>query len=320
MSPRFILPFSALGLLALTGTAYADPSSTTPEQGYDLGDIQHPRSLALGGADTAMGTSTSAVLHNPANLPFSRVYHFEGLGTWNPEAGRQSYGGAIADSSTSRVTGGLAATYNIMDPDGAKRTWLDVRTAAAYPLGDKLAIGLAGRYLRLESPPGFGPFGASRISGGTPDAAALNAITFDAGITVAPITGLKVGVVGRNLTNPGVGYAPTLLSSGVGFNMGIFSIEADFMLDFTTFNKVKTRSMLGVELFLADHFPIRGGYRYDDGMKVHSGSLGAGYVDKRFSIEASVRRDFAQNPSTMISVGLRYFLDTVAPQDPQGEF
>ena len=41
--------------------AYADPSTTTPEQGYDLGEIQSPRAVAMGGAQTATGGSTTAV-------------------------------------------------------------------------------------------------------------------------------------------------------------------------------------------------------------------------------------------------------------------
>jgi hypothetical protein len=309
-----------VGALGVVSPAAADPSTTSPEQGYDMGDMQHPRALAMGGAHAAFGTSTSAVLYNPANLPFSRVYHFEALGAWSPEARRQSYGGAIADSSTSKVTGGFAATWNVMDPDGAKRTWLDLRAAAAYPLGDKLSIGATVRYLRMEAPVGFGPFGPSRASGGTPDIASLNAITFDAGIAVAPVTGLKIGLVGRNLTNPGVGYAPTALGGGVGYTASIFTVEGDLLADFTTYGTTKTRTMLGAELFLADHFPIRAGYRYDDGFGLHSASFGLGYVDKRFSLEASGRREFAQNPSTMISIGLRYFLDVATTQEPQGEF
>ena len=317
-------PVSALAFLmvfAAARVASADPSSTSPEQGYDLGDIQHPRGLSTGGAQVATGTSTSPVLYNPANLPFSRVYHFEGLAAWNPEARRQSYGGAVADSSTSKITGGLGGTWSVMDPDGAKRTWIDLRVAAAYPLGDKLAIGIAGRYLRLEAPPGFGPFGGSRVSGGTPDGAAFNRITFDAGLTVAPIEGLKIAVLGRNLTNPGSSYAPTVLVGGVGYAASIFAIESDFLVDFTTFGTAKTRTMVGGEIFIADHFPIRLGYRYDDGMKLHSASLGLGYVDKKFSVELSGRRDLASNPATMISLGLRYFYENAAAhEDPQPEF
>ncbi|MBL9109890.1 MAG: hypothetical protein JNM74_11485, partial [Myxococcales bacterium] len=78
----------ALVSLLVSVEAHADPSTTSPEQGYDLGEVQHPRSVAMGGARTALGTSTNALWGNPANLPMSRVYHFEALANWGPEARR----------------------------------------------------------------------------------------------------------------------------------------------------------------------------------------------------------------------------------------
>jgi hypothetical protein len=312
---------TALGFLCTSQLAFADPSTTSPEQGYDLGDIEHPRSVSLAGSQVALGTSTSAVMVNPANLVYSRVYHFEGLAAFSPEARRQSYGGAIADSSTNKIAGGIAGTWNVMDPDGAKRTWFDVRVAAAYPIGDKLSIGVAGRYLRLEAPTNTGPFALSLPSSGTPEGTSLNRVTFDVGLTLAPLEGLKVGMVGKNLTNIGSGYAPTTLTGGVGYTASVFSLEADVLLDFTTWGATKTRTMIGGEVFVADRVAIRAGYRYDDGLKVHSGTGGLGYVDKKFSLEAGVRRDFAENPSTMIGLGLRYFYEAAGvSQEPQGEF
>jgi hypothetical protein len=313
----------ALSLSAFAKAAYADPASTSFEQGFDLGEAQHPRAVALAGSQVALGTSTSAVLSNPANLVFSRVYHFEGLAAFSPEARRQSYGGAVADSSTSKVAGGLAGTWNVQDPDGAKRTWFDVRAAAAYPIGDKLSVGVAGRYLRLEQPVGTGPLGPSRASSGTPDIAALNRLTFDVGLSLAPIEGLKIGFVGKNLTNIGSSYAPTTVAGGIGYAASIFSIEGDVLVDFTTWGAPKARTMIGGEVFLADHIPLRLGFRNDGGSKTNSGSFGAGYVDKKFSLELGVRREFAENPVTIIGLGFRYFYEAAgvgAGQEPQGEF
>ena len=88
------------------GIAYADPSTTSIEQGYELGEVQHPRVVGMGGAVQAFGGSTTAIFANPANLTLLRVYHLEGLAALSPESRRQSYGGAIADSSTSRLAGG----------------------------------------------------------------------------------------------------------------------------------------------------------------------------------------------------------------------
>src|SRR5438309_214305 len=62
----------AVFLLLSTRRAGADPATVAPEQGYDLGTIQSPRDVAFGGAQNALGTSTTALYGNPANLPLDR--------------------------------------------------------------------------------------------------------------------------------------------------------------------------------------------------------------------------------------------------------
>jgi hypothetical protein len=299
-------------------TAWADPATTSPEQGYDQGEIPSPRALAFGGAQNALGASTTALYGNPANLPLTRVYHFEGIAAISPEARRQSYGGAIVDSSTSRVSGGFGGTWNVLDPDGIHRQWTDLRVVLAYPLGDRFSVGATGRYLRATQPASSGPLGASLASDGTPDAPMLNAVTFDVGATILPVNGLRMGVVGHNLTNPGTSLAPTLVAGGIGYAVDIFSLEADAQADFTTWKSTRARYMLGGEVFLASHFPLRLGYRYDDGFKTHAVSGGLGYIERRWSFEVSVRRDVAgQNRSTMVVAGLRFFYDAAHAGDAE---
>jgi len=300
----------ALCVVSFAGAASADPSSTTPAQGYDSGEVQHPRALALAGAQTALGTSTNAIFNNPAKLPFARVYHFEGLAAVSPEARRQSYGGAIADSSTSRVAGGFGGTWSQMDPDGIKRTWTDLRLAIAYPLADRVAVGLTGRYLRLSQSVASGPLGPSYISDGTNGQPIVNTFTFDAGLAIAPIDGLKVGVLGKNLTVPNNGVVPTQGVLGIGYSKSVVAVELDALVDFTTYSAARARYMGGVEVFVADRFPIRAGYRYDDGLKTHAVTGGVGFVERKYSIELGVRRDVvADHPATMIGAGFRFFYD-----------
>jgi len=85
----------SLALIFAANRASATPSATSVEQGYDMGEIESPRWVAFGGAQSALGASTTAVYDNPANLASSRVYHFEGLVGFSPIANRQSYGGAL---------------------------------------------------------------------------------------------------------------------------------------------------------------------------------------------------------------------------------
>ncbi len=287
----------------------------SPEQGYDLGEVQSPRALAMGGALNALGTSTNAIYLNPANLPFARVYHFEVLAALSPEARRESFGGAVVDSSTSRLAGGFAGTWNQLDPDGIHRQWTDLRLALAYPISDRIAVGLTGRYLRVDQGVSAGPLGASLVSDGTRDGPIFNSFTFDAGLTVAPVNELRIGLVGHNLTNPGA-IAPTTLAGGVGYTSGPFSLEGDLLGDFSTWGRMRPRFMVGGEYFLAGHVPLRVGYRYDDGSRTHALSAGVGYVDRRWSVEIGGRRDIiGELPATFIGLGVRYFYDTLGAGD-----
>ncbi|MBS2013230.1 MAG: hypothetical protein JST00_10105 [Deltaproteobacteria bacterium] len=304
------LALSLVGLLQAE-RASADPSSTTIAQGYELGETQHPRSIAMGSANQVFGGSTSAIYGNPANLPLYRIYHIEALGGFGPEARRQMYGAAIADSSTSRLAGGFGGSWSQMDPDGIKRNTTDLRLTLAYPLGDRFSLGLTGRYIRVGQRVSSGPFGASYASDGSKDEPLVNEFTVDAGAGFQVTENVRIGLTGKNLTAPGTALVPLILAGGIGYSNGTFTIEGNAHSDFTTWGSARGRYMLGAEYLVADRFPLRIGYRYDDGMKTHALGFGAGYVDRRFSVELGARRDIvADYPSTMVSIGLRFFIDS----------
>jgi hypothetical protein len=291
--------------------ALADRSSTSIEQGYELGEIQHPRSVAMGNAAQVFGGSTTAIFVNPANLPLYRVYHLEALAALGPEARRQSYGGAIADSSTSRLAGGFGGTWSQMDPDGIKRQFTDLRLTLAYPFGDRFSLGATGRFLRVGQQVSAGPLGASLASDGTREEPVFSGFTFDAGAAVQVSDNIRIAMSGHNLTAPGTGLAPLTLAGGIGWSNQLVTVEANSLVDFTTFGSARGRAMIGGEYLAADRIPLRVGYRYDDGMKTHAISLGIGYVDRKFSVEFGGRRDVvADRPATLLSLGIRFFLDS----------
>jgi hypothetical protein len=295
--------------------------STSPEQAYDMGEIPSARAVGMGGALNALGVSTTALYLNPANMPLARVYHLEALGAYGPQAQRQTYGLAIVDSviNAARLAGGVAGTYNELDPSGLHRVWTDVRAGLALPLGEHLALGATGRWLRVDQAAGAGPFGPSFASDGTSGSALFNALTVDLGAT-AVLGDFRMGVVGHNLTNPGTSLAPTTAAAGVGYGGQVFSIEVDGLLDFTTFGGTRGRVMAGGELFVADHYAFRAGWRYDSGTDIHSPSFGFGYIDPRWSIEAAVRHDaIGSHAATLGVLSLRYFYDATGATTPADE-
>ncbi len=289
----------------------ADKSSVPPEVGYNYQEIETPRITATNGATRALSSSTEALFDNPANMSASRVYHLTALAQIWPESRRQSYGAAAVDSvgSSARVAGGIGATYNTQDTDGIARKWTDVRFALAYPFSDQFYLGVAGRYMRL-SQNGMGPLGASAASGGLSGQNIIAGFGFDAGATFKPTDGLALSVVGMNLNNPNNGFQPMSVGGGVGFGKDLFSLEGDVVADFTTWDRTTARAMFGGELLLGDHFPLRGGYRYDDGAKSHSVSGGFGYVDTAFQAEVALRRVVSGDRATAIVFGFTYHLDS----------
>ena len=305
--------FALLVCTAATSVAHrarAEPSHVPPEVGYNYQEIETPRITATNGATRALSTSTEALFDNPANMSAARVYHLAALAQIWPESGRQSYGAAAVDSvgSSARVAGGIGATYNTQDTDGIDRKWTDVRFALSYPFSDQFYMGVGGRYLTL-SQNGTGPLGSSLVSGGLSNKHIVSGFALDAGATFKPTDGLNLSIVGTNLNNPGNGFQPMGLGGGIGFGKDLFSLEADLAADFSTWDHTTARAMAGGEVLLGDHFPLRAGYRYDDGAKSHSVSGGLGYVDTTFGAELAIRRVVSGVPVTAIVFGFSYHLD-----------
>jgi hypothetical protein len=277
----------------------------------------------MGGALNALGVSTAAVYMNPANMPMARVYHLESVAAYQPESRRQTYGLAIVDSllSSTRLAGGLAGAWSTLDPDGLHRTWTDVRAGLALPIGTFLALGATLRWLRMEQAISGGPFGVDQASGGTANGPIFNALTLDAGATVSLGDSFRIAAVGHNLTFPNNPLAPTTAALGVGFTTSAFAIEGDALLDFTTWASTRTRLMVGGELFVADRYALRVGWRYDWGTQLNTPSLGVGYIDPRWSVELAVRHDItSEHASTLGVLSVRYFYDptgaTASPNEP----
>ena len=302
--------------LCVGGPLKADPSKLPPEVGYNYSELETPRTAALGGALRAFSNSIEALQNNPANLASTRVYHIAGLAQFWSGANRQSYGLAIVDSvvSRSRLAGGLSVNWLFQDPEGVDRRALDARFALAFPVSDKLLVGASGRYLDLSQdgfPRGRNLLPPSAASSGLAGESIVQEITFDAGLTIRPTPNLAVSLVGNNLTDPDHSLLPLIFGAGVGFGADLFTVEADLAGDFTTYGSTKLRGMGGVEFLAAGQYPLRLGYRYDEGQRSHALSGGAGYAAKEFTFDVSVRRIFGDDGATAFFFGLKYHVDSL---------
>ncbi|XXY44681.1 hypothetical protein WME91_32225 [Sorangium sp. So ce269] len=316
---------AALSVVTAAGSAAAEASSLPPQLAYAYGENETPRAAAFGGALRALGNGTSAVFMNPSAMVETRVYHLQALFQGSPEAGRHAYGGVVVDSVTGKLAGAISFVGGFVDNDGVDRTFLDARVGLAYPITERLFVGLTGRYAKitqdgtlrvggLADSVGYDP-----VSGGlveTEDGKVagrhsyVNEFTFDAAITIKPTDNLYIAAVGQNLSYPDNGLLPTTVGGGIGFGTDDLSIEVDGLVDLNSYTDATYRLMAGGEYLVADHFPLRAGYRFDQGADQHALSLGVAYVGTQFSVEASARRALAGGGPTTFVVGLAYHLES----------
>jgi hypothetical protein len=310
-------------LLLGAAPAAAEPDPFNPDRLptqvlYNYGENETTRSGAMGGALRALGSGTSALFLNPSAMTTTRVYHIEAQAQLSPEAGRQIYGGNVVDSVTGRLAGGASFSGGFVDPNATHRSLLDVRAGLAFPVSDRFSIGLGGRWLKLNQESVTAPFTVDGISGGLGDPAGsraarfsfVNSLTFDVGVTAKLGDHVYLAAVGQNLTYPNNGLLPTTVGGGLGFANANLSIEGDGIADLNSWGKPTARVMVGGEYLVADHVPIRIGYRFDQGAALHTLSAGLGYISPEFSIEGTVKRSLSQPGVTTMIFSVAYFLES----------
>lgn len=295
-----------------TRVAGAEPSELDPEVGHTYAELETPRMTALGGPMRASSNSLSALYSNPANMAIAEVYHVGAYARIQPEARGQTYGGAIVDSliSSSGLAGGLGGSWTMQDRDGMDRQWMDVRFGLAMPLANILYLGLGGRYITLQQN-GVGPLGASYVSGGIRGSNIIQTVTIDAGVTVRPIPELKLAITGNNLTSLDTALFPLMGGFGASYDTEDFSVGGDLTLESRTYDQMNLRARAGGEILIIDQIMIRAGYRYEQRQEGHSLCGGLGYVNKLFSVDASVRRSVAGPGYTAITFGLTGHIESM---------
>jgi hypothetical protein len=189
-------PFLAFALATLTaGTASAQgelPNLST-------------RSIGMGGTLRGAATGTTALALNPSGISLSRSYVVEG--GYQFLRGPDGHVGsiAIADSTSGfNIGGGLYYTYATASPSGlGDRSRHEAGAALSFPFGEKVVIGGTLRYLRIKRE--MEVLLKPKTTG----------LTFDAGLTVRPVSFISIGLVGRGLRDMEDPQAPLTLGGGI---------------------------------------------------------------------------------------------------------
>jgi hypothetical protein len=259
-------------------------------------NMESARGLALGTGARATAISTSALAYNPAAMAVGRLYHVEGAVDYMPDRHTVALGGAIVDSSTSRLAAGLSLRGFLSGDDGIGG--IDGRLALALPFSEAVSIGIAGRYLSAKHTD-------KSLDLGNP----AKGFSLDASLRVAPIPMLQLQVGGYNLINYDSAYAPLMVGGGAGVGIGTIAVlGADLLVDLSSYRTADVIAGGGVEVLLGQAVPLRAGYSYDTKREQHAFSVGLGYTDRAVGVDLSLRQDIGGAGDTRLMGAFRFFM------------
>ncbi|MCB9613316.1 MAG: hypothetical protein H6721_08705 [Sandaracinus sp.] len=279
--------------IPLAGDAVPDDGTRPRESTYETA-----RGLGMGTGARASAAGTSALAYNPANLTLAPVYHLESFAAYIPNDRSWMYGGAVADSVTNKLAAGFSM-HGVYGNEDRNYRGFDSRLALSVPFSDAIAVGIAGRYVRLRS--------RTENENGERVGPGVKAFTLDAGIRVTPTAGLHLAFVGQNLIPTDSSLAPMILGGGVSYSYeALFTIGVDVLVDLTTFDSAELLLGGGAEVLIAGQVPIRLGYRRDQGRELNQITAAVGYVDQKVGIDIALRQDIGGPKETQLLFAFRY--------------
>jgi opacity protein-like surface antigen len=256
--------------------------------------------LALGTGVRATAVSTSALAYNPAGLAVGRLYHVEGIVDYMPDMKTVGLGGAIVDSSTSRLAAGVAFRGFLSGNTGLGG--FDGRLGLGFPLSDSISIGLTGRYLNVKRD-------GDMVAELPASSREVKGFTMDASLRVVPVPMLMLYAGSYNLISLDSVYTPLLLGGGAGVALGTIAVlGADVLVDMTSYDKAAVTAGGGAEFFAAQVVPIRVGYSFDVKRSQHTLTLGLGYTDRSVGLDLSLRQDLGGESDTRVMGAFRFFV------------
>ena len=273
------------------------------------GELWSARTLGMGNAGRALVGGNDAIYLNPAGLSTIKQYAF--AGNYFHSSGIPVLSGitehlfnvSVVDAQTQLVGAGFAySRLERGDAESGNRYDL----AFAFPLSGRIFLGFDIKYLQFDR------------ADGRKD---LDVVSGDVGLLLKTESGLGLGVIGYNLTNPGdhLEY-PVSLGAGVAYTFADLSASVDWLM---SFQKPKDPADLrgataqghsarvGLEYLAAGQFTLRAGYMYEGtvpGDALNWWSVGLGYVSPVLALDLGYRGSVKGAALNTFGVELRLFL------------
>jgi hypothetical protein len=283
--------------LCVQGKVHAVPPCDVLQRACPLPiNAESARGMALGTGQRAAAMSTSALAYNPAGLTIGKVYHVEGAVDYMADMKTVALGGAIVDSSTTRLAAAFGARGFLSGQGGLGG--FDGRLALAFPFSDAVSIGVTGRYLNVS---------ADTVDGTNSKLA--KGFTMDAALRIAPVPEVQLAVIGQNFINLNSAYVPVVFGGSAAFAIAeIATIGADLLVDTTSFGSADITVGGGAEFLLGGAVPLRAGYFYDSKRAQNTISFGIGYTDRSVGFDLALRQQLGGFGDTRLMAAIRYYV------------
>jgi hypothetical protein len=299
---------SALWILLCAGELVAEaPCKEDPRGCPQAASEETARGLALGSGVRASAISTSALAYNTAGLPLGKLYHLEGIFDLQPSKDTIGLGAAVVDSSTSSLAAGLSIR-GLIENGREGVNGIDAYLGLGLPLADILSIGVGGRYINLWTPHGYD--GDERNERYDSEGYFLTkGFTLDTAVRINPVEILHVAALAYNVVNRHSAYVPVMAGGSVAFNIGrSFIVGVDSLADLSTFKRAQLLIGGGGEYLSGPGVPLRLGYRYDNGRRIHLVAGGIGYTSQSFGLDLSLQQEVSGGHDTRITAAVRIYV------------
>ena len=275
-------------LLSLASSLAA--AQVVATDGPDLRDLMSSRNIAMGGAYEALGYGAETIGGNPAGLSLYKRYQIEATGSWDVPQGYGFGSVAVADS-TNPLSMGIS--YHFATFGGEQRRWAHLTTVAlAYSFGELIHLGFATRHHAIIGPPN------------------ANSVSINAGIIAKPASFLTLGFSGHNLIHVFNKDITRYFVASIGIQiLGQLTPTFDLRMDF---NQVVAGVVIprlayhgGIEWLIAQTFPIRIGYQFDNIQNHQYLSAGVGWFSEGSGIDFAYRHELGGSEGRLLSLTLK---------------
>jgi hypothetical protein len=292
------------GLLSLMLLASGVARATGPITAYLPDTVVGARSLAMGNAFRAVGTSNDAIAENPAALALAKHYELSGLFALASGAPATYWNASVVDSVTVPTALGisyehLASSGTGTSVSGQRISGSTTRMAFAYPLSDILFIGA-----------GLGWYTYSYTANATsPSAKLSDAATPDVGLVLKPAEIITFAAVGYHLIDVN---NPVLLPRQLAGALSIgsdqsFHLSGDVVVNLTAEHR-PIDYHLGGEYLLSQLLALRAGWMFEGIPKANFLSAGVGVIISSFGLDFAISQNLGNAHDHVFALVLKGFL------------